>query len=419
MLVYSTIIPILPFIVADLDGSSLLTGTLLAVYALGIVVSAPLFGYCADRWRNKRAPMVGGLAALLLAVLAMAFGTSFWLWVVARLLQGVSAGAIWSLGLALVADAYHDAPAGFAQAMSVIMVGYTVGTVTGPPIGGALYAVSHTAPFYFCAAVVLVDLVLRLIVVEPHRADDVGDDEGMEEVFIVVVRSSSDGAAPAAAVGATETVTAATRRAAQRGGERARPVGFVEMLKSKPLLLVLGMAVVNGFLLGSFEPTLPTFLSTTYSLTTGQVGLAFFALVLPPIFWSPVAGYVAERYGARPLIPIAMTLTVGAEVLPGITVGGGRPALWWTLTALAVVASTIACALAPLVPEIAANVPRDAYAKAYSLFNVAWSLGTAFGPTLGSAVFQYAGWFWQCVFCASFAAVCLPLAYLYRPPERR
>ncbi|KAI9355297.1 major facilitator superfamily domain-containing protein [Zopfochytrium polystomum] len=408
MLVYSVIIPILPFIVEDLNGSSILTGVMLAVYALGILVSAPLFGYYADRWRNKRTPMICGLFALLVAVLAMAFGNYIWLWIIARMLQGVSAGAVWSLGLALVADAYYVEPKGFAQAMSIIMVGYTVGTVAGPPIGGALYALSHIAPFIFCAAVVFIDLTLRLLVVEPYRADDEGDDEGM------VVGGAAD--AETGNEKAASVVVDVAAADPARAAHKPLPVNFVEMLKSKPLLMVLGLSVVAGVLLASFEPTLPVWLNTTYSLDSTQVGLVFFALVLPPVFCAPVAGFIADRHGAYPLIPIAMTASVAAEVLPGVTVAGS---LAWTVVALALVSCAVSFALAPLVPEIAANVPRDAYAKAYSLFNVSWSLGIVVGPTLGATVYQYAGWFWQCVFTAVFAALCLPLAFMYRRPAPR
>lgn len=56
----------------------------------------------------------------------------------ARVLQGLSGAVVWTVGIALVVDAVGKSQMGVA--MGYISVAMSVGTVSGPFIGGILWA---------------------------------------------------------------------------------------------------------------------------------------------------------------------------------------------------------------------------------------------------------------------------------------
>lgn len=56
--------------------------------------------------------------------------------VIARILQGLSGAAVWTVGLALIVDTVGKDQTGFA--MSFVSVSMTVGIVSGPFLGGIM-----------------------------------------------------------------------------------------------------------------------------------------------------------------------------------------------------------------------------------------------------------------------------------------
>lgn len=65
--------------------------------------------------------------------------------VIARTLQGLSAAAVWTIGLALIVDTVGKAQAG--AAMGIVSIAMTAGTLLGPFIGGIV--LSSTAPVWY------------------------------------------------------------------------------------------------------------------------------------------------------------------------------------------------------------------------------------------------------------------------------
>lgn len=78
---------------------------------------------------------------------------SFALLLVSRILQGISGTGVFTLGLALLADCADEER--IALAMGNALIGMSMGGVSGPPIGGALYQkMGYYAPWIFSIAIV-------------------------------------------------------------------------------------------------------------------------------------------------------------------------------------------------------------------------------------------------------------------------
>ena len=109
LFLYGLVVPILPFILrdrVDLPQSEIQAHVsgLLAAYAGASVLFSPVAGVLADRLPTRQLPFLVGLTALLLATLLLFLGRGVPVLTVARVLQGVSAAVVWTIGLALVLD---------------------------------------------------------------------------------------------------------------------------------------------------------------------------------------------------------------------------------------------------------------------------------------------------------------------------
>jgi predicted MFS family arabinose efflux permease len=106
LFLYGLVVPVLPFLLEDRlgvprDQLQAHVDGLLAAYAGASVVASPLAAVLADCMETRRAPLLLSLAALLLATLLLFVGRELPTLVVARLLQGVCAAAVWTIGFAM------------------------------------------------------------------------------------------------------------------------------------------------------------------------------------------------------------------------------------------------------------------------------------------------------------------------------
>ena len=109
LFLFGLVVPILPFILRDrveLPASQIQShvSALLAAYAGASVLCSIPAGIIADRTNARQTPFLLGLVALLGATLMLSLGQNVPVLVVARVLQGVSAAVVWTIGLALVMD---------------------------------------------------------------------------------------------------------------------------------------------------------------------------------------------------------------------------------------------------------------------------------------------------------------------------
>ena len=109
LFLYGLIVPILPFMLRERIGipqdevQSYVSGLLAAYAGASVVCSIPI-GIIADRTNARQTPFLCGLAALLAATVMLALGRNIPTLVVARVLQGISAAVVWTVGLAMIMD---------------------------------------------------------------------------------------------------------------------------------------------------------------------------------------------------------------------------------------------------------------------------------------------------------------------------
>ena len=359
VLCYDLLVPILPDYATHWNLSEGQIGLLFGAYAITLVLAVPISGWVCDRFGGMRGLQFGtmGLAAGQL-LYACASGPAMLF--IARVLQGGSAGIAETAGLALLAGAY---PAGRrGQALGTAMAGMSVGTLLGPPLGGALYAWGGMrCPFFVMAGWTLA--LVGLLALCPRRWAS----------------------------------TPTTKRPAVLAGW-SNYLGTV-------LVVMLGAG-----LLTSLEPTLPLHMSEQFGATPEQSGLLFGLAALVYGIVSPLAGWLAERWNGRWVMLGGLTGCV--LLLPLIALPRT-----WVVEAAVLAAFGIACTflLTPALPEIAAVCERSktpTFGAAYASFNLAYAAGMVFGPVSGGLLKRTVGFSMGLLVLSGFALVVLPFLVL-------
>lgn len=159
MVGFGIVIPVLPLYA---EGSQIgATPTQLAwivgIYSLLQLVCAPLFGRISDR--------VGRKPVLTISIIGTAIGfviigaaNTVWMLLLGRIIDGASGGNI-STAMACIADV--TTKENRSRNMGLIGAAFGLGFVIGPALGGVMsHHISTAAPFYFAAALALMNAIL-------------------------------------------------------------------------------------------------------------------------------------------------------------------------------------------------------------------------------------------------------------------
>ncbi|KAG0334520.1 hypothetical protein BG000_008256 [Podila horticola] len=371
MVTYGIIIPIMPSILEHMGGDSTKTGVLVSVYAAGIMSASPIFGVLSDKMASRRRPMIIGLSGLLIATIIFMFAQVYWLLIFARFFQGVSGGAVWTLGLALMTDSFAADEMGVQ--MGKALIGHTMGMLGGPPIGGLLHdAFGPKAPFYFCLAFAVLVIVCLSLLIE-LRARDLANGIEIKEV----VHTS-----------------------------------LWKLVTTPRMLAAVTVTTLEAFDLSSLEPTLPYYLKDRFQMTEGEIGLVFIAFTMPTIV-SPLAGWVSDRYGAK-ILCCSAVICAGCFML--VLSIENKP-LWGIVLTLVGIGLSTSSFIAPILGEISAVVRRTgdkaAYARAFAIFNIAFSFGMLIGPIMAGYIYHGLGFKWNCITTACILFAFVPLMFFW------
>ncbi|QCR44862.1 MFS transporter [Curtobacterium sp. SGAir0471] len=162
---------ILPEVAADLDVPLGRAGLLITVFAVGMIVGAPLMTLLTIRL-PKRLALLLALALFVAGHVVVALADDFTVLLLARLVTAFATGAFWSVASVVAARA--AGPQLGSRAQGVVGAGGSLGTVLGVPLGAFLaQAVGWRGTFWAiaAAAVVLAVLVARLV---PHDPSATG-----------------------------------------------------------------------------------------------------------------------------------------------------------------------------------------------------------------------------------------------------
>jgi EmrB/QacA subfamily drug resistance transporter len=126
--------PILPKVVSDLNGADYYTWVVTA-YLLTSTVTVPIYGKLSDLFGRK--PMLmGGIALFLVGSALSGLSQDMWQLILFRGIQGLGAGALFPISLAVIGDLFTPRERGKYQGLFGAVFG--VAFLVGPGLGGFL-----------------------------------------------------------------------------------------------------------------------------------------------------------------------------------------------------------------------------------------------------------------------------------------
>ncbi|WP_437398295.1 MFS transporter [Flagellimonas lutimaris] len=126
------IMGILPNIADSMEISIPKAGHFIAVYALGVVIGAPVMARITNNLNPKKALLFLMLWFTVFNTIS-AFSGNYWVMMVFRFLSGMPHGAFFGIGA--VISGYLSKPGKAAQAMAIMFSGLTVANILGVPLG--------------------------------------------------------------------------------------------------------------------------------------------------------------------------------------------------------------------------------------------------------------------------------------------
>jgi MFS transporter, DHA1 family, solute carrier family 18 (vesicular amine transporter), member 1/2 len=336
---YSVAVPVLPDLSRRLGASPTTIGLLFASFGVTLLTVSIPMGAVSDR-TGRKAPLVGGMAALAAATLLFAFGRTLpWLFL-ARLVQGAADAVTWVVGFALIADLYGPAERG--RVTGIVMSGTSFAFMIGPSLGGWLYELGGMRLPFMAVALLAIAAAIAFLWIDVPR-----DHAAREQVPVsAVVRTPAVAACAAAVVAASAT-------------------------------------------LSMLEPVVALHLSSSLGIGPARVGLLFGIAAVVNALLHPMFGHMADRVGARRLTFAGLALNALALAAVGQS--------WSFASAVGLYVLLAATAALVITPSLAymgeatTEAGIGSFGVAYGLYNMAWGAGLLGGPAVGGFLFERLG----------------------------
>lgn len=412
---YGVIVPVIPFAFEQRMGVSsqatqMWVSKSLAVYAAAMAVGSIVFGYLSDRLANRRATMLAGLVVLIAATLILCLCKSLALFMVGRVMQGLSAAVVWTVGLAVIAETAQSHEVAYYMAYPGI--GLSLGTFFGPLLGGVIYdRAGYYAVFYLCFAMLACDILLRLVMIErkallqklkklptdSQPTDQVADD-GAEDPEIV------EGDVEQRPLPNKEVSEEPLPSPAKHRGKILSKLPPIFLLLTSPrILTAVFQSFTMSWIMSAIDATLTIHLKELFGFSSLGASLMLLAVAAPSVV-EPLVGKAADRFGPRPVIIFGLVLAGPFLILLRLPDHKSTQQIVEFAALLAVAGFGLICVFSPMLGELS-NVtlkiesrhkgifgPGKGFGQAYGLFNVAFSIGSIVGPFQSGATNDNQGW---------------------------
>ena len=289
MLALGVMVPVLPklvveFMGGDIAGAATITGYFGFAWAAMQFVFSPVLGALSDRY-GRRPVIILSNVGMGLDYVVMALAPSLWWLFLGRLLSGVSAATSATAG-AYITDV--TPPDKRAAKFGMMGAAFGFGFIIGPAVGGFLGGIDLRLPFWVAAGLSFANALYGFFVLPESLPRE---------------------------------------RRAPFHWRMANPVGSLQLLRAKPVLIGLAAAV---FLERVAHDSLPRvfvlYTDYRYQWSAATVGLALAAVgVAQMIVSAGMVGASVRRFGERQTLRVGLLFGLTGFVLYGLAPSG----LWF------------------------------------------------------------------------------------------
>lgn len=381
-----------------------------------LTLSTAIAGYVADHIQSRRAPLLAGLPVLILSTALLYVGDSLALWIIGRILQGMSAAVTWTVGLALLVDTVEKEHLG--QTLGYMSTGMMIGTTAGPLLGGIIYQVGgYHSVFAAVFALIALDVILRLVLIERKHAvqwldtreasseDPSPDPTSTEPLLKTSVQQTS------CDYGATEGPSTSNDGPVSdpentgEGTAKPQQATIISLLTHPHIALGLWAYFITSIALTSFDSVLPLFVRDTFDWHQLGQGLIFLPISVSQIF-DPAVGAICDKFPKARHYIAACAFGGAAVFLASIQIvtHDSLAQKVWLCALLGLLGLCISFAISPILLIIDDTLEAmekespdrfskgGAVAQAYGLVSSAFAAGALIGPVFAGFVRHFAGW---------------------------
>ncbi len=277
-------------------------------------------------------------------------------------------------------------------------------------------------------AILALDFVMRILIIEKKTAMRYGHHEGGEEPNGHTIQEEED------AENEDEPSEGAPLLRKEEEDSYKVPPGQARWIRSFPilyclrdprLLTALLLAFVQATLLATFDATVPTLAQELFGFDSLKAGLLFIALVLPYLVLGPVAGWAVDRYGVKPAAVIGFGYLVPVLILLRLARAGGRSQVIIYCALLALCGVGMGVIGSPSIVEASYVVQRydkanpeyfghqGPYAQLYGINSMVFSLGLTVGPLVSGSLKDAVGYGDMNLFVAALCLATAMLSFIY------
>ncbi len=156
LLGFSLILPLLPYYAQTFKASEIVTGLLIASYALMQLIGAPILGRLSDRY-GRRPVLLVSVFGTFLGFILLGFANALWMLFASRIIDGLTGGNL-SVAQAYISDVTDEKNR--SKGLGMIGAAFGLGFIIGPVTGGLLSQWGYNVPAFAAAGLSLFNLAL-------------------------------------------------------------------------------------------------------------------------------------------------------------------------------------------------------------------------------------------------------------------
>ncbi|KAI4120887.1 MAG: hypothetical protein LQ338_006694 [Usnochroma carphineum] len=400
---------------------------LFIVFGSSMLLGAPIAGWVTQHSPVRQVPLVTGLVAALAATILFMLAKATWILVLARCLQGVSAGVVYTTVLALLVESVRQDEVG--SWVGFALSGVNLGTLIAPVLAGVIYEkVGYYAVFAICLAILAFDLLLALMLVDKKRARKwLPDSEHAGNSLkhsnpdsARRINEQSDGSTADSDYFAAPTPDGKKGRLTNNRNDTITPFPSPQpdeampllgngsskpkmppkrwfsttraLLASPQILAALYGTFANSTLITSFDAVLPLFVQRIFHWTSSGAGLTFLTITVPSLM-NPLFGSLCDRYGRRIVALGGFALTVPSLALLGLVQTAELSDKLLLCIFLVFIVTDMSFAVERLEqenPELCEDA--GAFTEAYALVDCTFGAGAVIGPLISGLLYERTNW---------------------------
>ena len=360
-------------------------------YLLTISCLILLYGRLGDMLGYKKI-FLAGLASFVVASILCGTSQTIWMLIVFRGIQGLAAGLLMAVGMAIITAAFPPFERG--RAMGIYAVSISAGLGLGPTLGGIITQYSSWHYVFFInvpigiAALIWGSRIIPRSTAKPGQKLDVAGALTALVFFSSLLLFANQGeswgwASPRslALVGIT-VVSGAVFYWIERIS--AQPMLNLDLFKNRRFSLASASTLLAFVALYSIVFLTPFYLAFVLHYDILKVGLALMASPLATMFAAPLSGAMSDRLGTRGFRVLGMCIAaIGLFLMSRLTASDG---VWDVVWRLSVVGLGMGTFQSPNNSEIMGSVPPWHLGIASGIIAAMRNVGMVLGIAIAGAV---------------------------------